>query len=368
MADVVIVGAGIVGTSIALALERRGVRSLLLERAIPGAESSSAAAGMLAPHLEAKGADPGYALSIASLAMYRSWIEDVEQRSGVETGYLEDGAIRVLADEQDGALEEVAWQIERGVAIERIGRSDLDRLVPGLAPNLTSGVYFCGEAQVDPRLLMRALSVAAERSGVRSLSGHAVKRISGGRTVTVELDDRTLEAERVVVAAGAWTSRIPGMPIDETCVHPIRGQMLALDGGRRTLGPYVWTDRGYVVPRKDGRIVVGATLERAGFDKSVTAAGIHQLLGAAIDAFPRLGAARILETWAGLRPATTNDRPLIGETRIPGLFVASGHHRNGILQAPITAECIAAIIEGRAPPIDLAAFEVGSTLSAGGAG
>lgn len=359
MADVVIVGAGIIGSSIALALQERGVSTLLLERAVPGAESSSAAAGMLAPHLEAHGPDAPYALGVESLARYPGWAERIKTLSGLDTGYQRDGAVRLLTEANaDDAEREIAWQIERDVPIERLDRRALERLVPGVATRFDAGLFFPREAQVDPRRLMRALSAATEQAGAEHLSGVTVRSIlaEDGHATGVELDDRVLRATRIVVAAGAWTSLIPGSSLPKEAVKPARGQVVSLDAKKRPFAPFIWTEGGYLVPRPDGRVLVGATVELVGYDKSVTAGGVRRLLGAAIDSFPALAEARLVETWAGLRPFTSGDHPLIGETGIEGLYMATGHYRNGILQAPMTAELIADLVTGRTPALDPAPF------------
>lgn len=359
MADVVIVGAGIIGSSIALALQERGLSTLLLERAVPGAESSSAAAGMLAPHLEAKRPDAAYTLGVESLARYRGWTEQLRTLTGLDAGYQEDGAVRLLtASSRSEAEGEVAWQVERDVPVELLERAALEELLPGVAKRFEAGLFFPREAQVDPRRLMRALAAATARTGSEPLCGATVRSILSerGRVTGVELDDRTLTAGTVVLAAGAWTSLIPGAGIPKQAVKPARGQVVALEARQRPFGPFVWAEGGYLVPRVDGRVLVGATVELVGYDKSVTAGGVHRLLGAAVDAFPALAEAKLVETWAGLRPFTEQDHPLIGATSVEGLYVATGHYRNGILQAPMTAELIADLITGRTPAVDPAPF------------
>ncbi len=346
MADVVIVGAGIIGSAVGLELAKRGVRTRILERAVPGAESSSAAAGMLAPHLEAHGPDSaGWQLGVESLKRYGPWVDEIRRLSGLEVGYLTDGGVRAIATEAelDQGMKEIAWQVARDVPVELLDRARLEAMLPGIDRRFAGGLFFGNEAQVDPRLLIRALSVATRRAGAEHLTGVTVRKIvtERGRVAGVELDDRTITADVVVLAAGAWTSLIPGVPLPKSAVEPARGQMLALDARRRPFGPFVWTSAGYLVPRTDGRVLVGATVERVGFDKSVTAGGIHGLLEAAIETFPTLRDAALIETWAGLRPYTEGDQPLIGKTDVEGLLVATGHYRNGILLAPITADMIA---------------------------
>jgi glycine oxidase len=347
MPDVVIVGAGIIGSAIALELTGRNVRCRILERAVPGAESSSAAAGMLAPHLDAHGPDDlTWRLGTQSLARYAAWIDRVRNLSGADVGYLKEGGIQAILSEPDleKELASLSWQAERGVRVERLDRSGMEKLLPGIDRKFSCGLFFPEDAQVDPRLLMRALSIATRNAGVEHVTGATVRRIQHerGKITGVELDDRTIGADVVILAAGAWTSTIPGVPLAKNAVEPARGQMVMLDLRRRPFAPSVWYQDGYLVPRSDGRVLLGSTVERVGYDKSVTAGAIHHLLGAAFGLFPSFSAASMIETWAGLRPYC--DQPLIGKTEIDGLLVASGHYRNGILLAPITAELMADLV------------------------
>jgi glycine oxidase len=347
MADVVIVGAGIIGSAIALELARRGVRPCVLERAVPGAESSSAAAGMLVPHLDAHGPDdPTWRLGMASLSVYRAWVDRIQELSGVDVGYVAEGAVQVVESEErlERELHSLAWQREAGVAVEPIDRARLERMLPGIDRKLTCGLFFPADAQVDPRLLMRALPAAARSAGADYLSGTTVRRIvqRDGRVAGVELEDRTIEAGTVVIAAGAWTSAIEGVPLPKDAVEPARGQMVALELSSRPFAPCVLADRGYLVPRPSGRVLIGSTVERVGFDKSVTAGAVRSLLSAAIELFPSFEHAALVETWSGLRPYSRE--PLIGKTEVEGLLVAAGHHRNGITHAPVTAEMIVELV------------------------
>ena len=347
MPDVVIVGAGIIGSAIALELSRRGMRTRVLERAVPGAESSSAAAGILAPHLDATGPDDAtWRLGMSSLERYRGWVEAIQELSGLEVGYLAEGGVQALTGEHelDRELRGLAWQVDLGLAVEAIDRRRLESLLPGIDRKFACGLWFPNDATVDPRLLMRALPNAAKKAGADYLSGTTVRRIriENGRAIGIELDDRTLDADVIIVAAGAWTSRIEGVPLPKDAIEPARGQMVALELSSRPFAPWVWTERGYLVPRRNGRVLVGATVERVGFDKSVTAGGIRSLLDAAIDLFPSFESAAIAETWAGLRPYSRE--PLIGGTEVRGLLLASGHYRNGITHAPVTAEMIADLV------------------------
>jgi glycine oxidase len=360
--DAVIIGAGIIGSSIALELHRRAIPAILLEKAVPGAESSSAAAGMLAPQLEADKHDAVFELGVLSRQLYPGYVETVERLSGLDVGYATDGAIQPArsGEELDALERRTAWQREWGHRVERLSRPELEAKVPGISGELRGGaLFYPDQGQVDPRRLMRALSMATRRAGVEHISGTPVRRvlIRGGRTIGVELEDRVLATDRVVVAAGAWSSLIEGAA-PRGSVRPARGQMIALDCGRAPFLPFVFAERGYLVPRRDGRVLVGATVELAGYEKAVTAGAMHELLSVAIETLPSLAAAKVVESWSGLRPWTQDRAPILGSGPVEGLYFATGHYRNGILQAPATAAIIADVIEGKKPPMDLAPFSV----------
>ncbi len=350
MAEVIIVGAGIIGSAIALELQRRSVQTLLLERSIPGAESSSAAAGMLAPQLEAHAEDDSFELGLFSRALYPEWARSIESLSGLGVDHRVDGAVQLYESEaaQAQALQRCAWQKRRGLSVEPWDDAQLRRTFPGIADRFSGALYYPQEGQIDPRKLMRALSVATRRAGAQHRAA-TVSRIvvEDDRVRGVALDGELLQADRVIVAAGAWSSRISGAPLPLQSVGPARGQMLALDLGAPRFAPYLWVPGGYLVPRLDGRLLVGATVERVGFEKKITARGVCGLLNAVLQTFPGMGDAPVLETWSGLRPWTPDERPIFGESAVGGLYFATGHYRNGILQAPATAQILADIVTGK---------------------
>jgi glycine oxidase len=360
--DVVIIGAGIIGSAIALELEQRGTNAILLEKAVPGAESSSAAAGMLAPQSEATSADPAFELGLFSLRRYPEWVATIREYSGLEVGYHVDGGVHVATTE--AALENLAartaWQKSHGLRVERLDAAELRNRVPGIRDDALGGLFFPDEGQVDPRLLMRALSLATQRAGVEHITGATVRRIlsRGEKAYGVELEDRVIECDRIVLAAGAWSCLIEGSGVPKGCVKPARGQIVALDCGAPPFLPYVFAEHGYLVPRRDGRLLVGATVELEGYEKAVTAGGVLQLLSAACETVPRLRSAKIVEMWSGLRPWTLDQMPILGSGAVEGIFIATGHHRNGILQAPATALVMADLLRGTVPPIDLRPFSV----------
>jgi glycine oxidase len=356
---VLIIGGGVMGCSVALELQRPGVEVTVLERSIPGAEASSAAAGILAPQAEATGPGPFLELCLDSRARYPAFVKRVEELSGLEVGYRESGVLRMAAENRElGELEHtVKWQRERGLRAELLTLNQARALEPQLSEGLTGAARFPDDHQVDNRLLVRALSMAAARLGVRFATGFVRGVASaGGRATGVDLDGTTLEANAVVVAAGSWSGLVQGSAVDPRVLRPMRGQMVQLLTRLPLLSHVVFSHHGYLVPRADGRLIAGSTMERAGYEKHVTAAGLQKILTMAIGLCPALAEAPVTESWAGLRPFTEDQLPILGPGPLAGLFLATGHFRNGILLAPVTAHLIAEQVLGRTPSVDLRPF------------
>jgi glycine oxidase len=362
MESAVIIGAGIIGSSIALELQRRGTKAILLEKAVIGAESSSAAAGMLSPQTECHAPDPTFELGLYSRRLYPAYVSRIRELSKLDVGYHVDGGLQPASTPAalEHMIQSTAWQRGRDLRIETLSSEAARKLVPGLHQEIAGALFYPDEGQVDPRLLMRALSVATRAAGVEHVTSTTVRRIliRNGGVSGVELTDRVLESDRIIVAAGAWSPLIEGTGIPARAVQPARGQMIALDCGTPPFLPYVVAENGYLVPRRDGRVLVGATVELAGFEKAVTAGGMLQLLDAAVSTVPALADARVVETWSGLRPWTIDQLPILGPAPIRGLYHATGHYRNGILQAPATAALIADLVTGERPQLDLSPFRV----------
>ncbi len=354
--DVIIAGAGIIGCSIARELARRGLRVLALDRQEPGKEASWAAAGMLTPAAESSEALPLVAFANASLALYTEFIEQVERTSGRKTDYRRDGALEVFfgKDAEERLRAWLAALRSAGFQPEPLTATDLRRMEPALAADAAAGAYLADEGAVDNRLLAAVVAEAARREGVDLLAGVEVSRFlcADGRVTGIETRNARFSARHVVLAAGCYTGQIEGADRYAPMV-PARGQMVAL---RPENMPVRRVVRGpaYLVPRADGRLLVGATVEHVGFVKAVTPEGITRLLGDALRMFPALSAAPIVETWCGLRPDTPDHLPILGPTDVEGLWLATGHYRNGILLAPATARALADwITEGRtALPVD----------------
>ncbi|HSD20795.1 MAG TPA: glycine oxidase ThiO, partial [Anaeromyxobacter sp.] len=337
--DVVVVGAGIQGASVALRLAQAGRRVIVLERAIPGAEASSAAGGILSPGVEALEPGPFYALCRASLARYPEFAREVEALSGLSVGYRTLGTLEVALDDQHArVLAARAEKILRhGLPVEVLDETALHRLEPAVSGQARGALFFADEASLDPRLLGRAVYVAACRAGATFLTGQ-VRRIvtEGGRAVGVDHDSGRIEADCVVLAAGSWSMQVEGNGLPAGAVRPVRGQIAVVDTRPPLLSRVVFSGHGYVVPRADGRILCGSTMEEVGFEKAVTAGGLRHVLDVAIGIAPALERAPVVETWSNFRPASPDGEPILGGGATPGLLYATGHTRNGILLTPIT--------------------------------
>jgi glycine oxidase len=392
--DVIIIGGGIIGLSLAIALRKRGATVLIVERGEPGREASHAAGGMLvdSPLETPTALQP---LATGSAKMYPEFAYELEVESGMKVDLRDQGTILSLSRDQIGNPALTSPQLRpAAVSIAELGqlepelrrqtadRAELDlyrresgidqsveeieaflRSIPGRALNLK-------ERSVDPRALTAAAWKTAKSRGVDFSSGDAVTTVNlaDGLVEGVSTVKTTFHAPKVVNCAGAWagqittqqtavgqgTPQIGSYPIP---TRPVKGQMLCLLMPQRELIRHVIrTPHVYLIPRSDGRLLVGATVEEAGFDKRTDLATIQRLHKSAIELVPKLADAKILEDWAGLRPGTPDALPILGATNIPGCYAATGHFRDGILLAPITAEVMSAVIEGRKPEHDLTAF------------
>ncbi len=325
---VVIVGGGLLGCAAALEIARRGRPVQVLERAIVGAEASSAAAGILAPRLEAHGREPLRSIGLESLALYPGWAASL----GADVGLLRCGLLKVVreGDPTEPPDPEARW----------LDAAAARRSEPGLAADVVGAWHLPEEACLDPRKLVPAVHAAAEAAGATFRTGEEV--------VALDADGVTLASGarvggRVVVCAGAWTAKVPGLrPLP---VRPVRGQLVGLSGV--PLRHVLFGAGGYLVPRADGRVVAGATVEEVGYERGVTAGGLAHVLTTATRMVPGLAAARFDAAWSGFRPGTPDDLPVVGE--VDGVVVASGHYRNGILLAPLTAKWVAAAVVDGTP-------------------
>ncbi|GAB0057512.1 Glycine oxidase [Candidatus Magnetaquicoccaceae bacterium FCR-1] len=360
MERVVIIGAGVMGCACAHRLAEAGLRVTLLEKSIPGAESSAAAAGILGAQSEVAGPGPFFELCLASRGRFRDYARELTALSGVSVGYEDAGVLEVALDPAEGRLSaaRAEWMLERGLRVEILDRDQARALEPALTERMVGALYFPDDHWVDPVALSAALAAAAARLGAEFRSGDRVRaiEIEAGRVTGVKTEGGFLPADRVVVAGGAWSSEIPGLPRLRTTIRPVAGQIIQLESRPPRFRHVVYGYKGYVVPRADGRVLMGSTLEDRGFDKAVTLGGLHRVAGMALEMVPGLADARYASSWSGLRPATADNLPMLGASAVQGLFVAAGHYRNGILLTPITAEVIRDLVLGRAPAVDIDPF------------
>ena len=357
--DVAIVGGGIIGGSIAFELAREKLRVILLDRQQPGLEASWAAAGMLSPGPEAQDALPLVPLAKESLRLYPEFISAVEEASGKSTAFVREGTLQLFpGPEGESRREKMAAEYRRfDLPIERISFEAARKLEPALGPAARVAAWLPEEAVVDPRWLTEAVIAAGRCRGVEIRHNASVTSVlhDGKRCHGVLVANERIAAQQVVLAAGAYCAGIEGMAVYAP-TRPIRGQMLALRSQELTLGRVLRSEKGYLVPRRDGRIIAGSTLEDAGFERHLTPAGIRHILDAALELVPGLAGAEIIETWTGLRPGTPDTLPIVGPTDVEGLFMATGHYRNGILLTPVTARLLREWILGSPISFDASVF------------
>ncbi len=365
--DAIIVGGGVIGLASAWSVVRRGARVCVLEAERPAAGATGVAAGMLAPAGEASwGEESLLALNLASLSRWRGFAEELERASGIEIGFARRGALHVALDRDEAESLRRRYELHRqlGLESEWLTGGACRKLEPGLATGVRGGAHVPGEWSVDPQRAAAALLAALDGDGVEVLSGARVASAerSDGSWRLATADGRTFTAANVVLAAGCWSGRADWVPQEaRPPVRPVKGEILTLrnPADEPVCERIVSGERVYLVPRADGRLIVGATVEEKGFDTTVTAGGVHELLREAYRLIPEIAEMELAEMTAGLRPGSPDNAPLIGASATEGLLVATGHFRNGVLQAPLTAECVADLLEGKQPPIDLEPFSPG---------
>ncbi len=363
--DVAVVGAGVIGLAVGWRAAERGLRVVVLERGgEPARETSSVAAGMLAPISEALATElPLMRLGMASAAAYPEFVDQLTEASkGADLGYLRCGTLLAArdADEAESLARELELRQSLGLPVNRLRGSEARRLEPALAPTLRLALEIPDDHAIDPRKLTAALARALTNQGGELRLATSVTAINTDheRVTGVRLADGSdVTADNVVVAAGPWSSALDGLPAGASIpVHPIKGQVLRLHdpAGPGLLTRVLRMTGGYLVPRGDGRYVLGATMEERGFDTTVTAGGAFQLLRTAFELLPSVTELVIDELSAGLRPATPDNAPAIGPGSIPGLHWATGHFRHGILLTPITAELVVGGLMGEPVPDEFA--------------
>ena len=356
--DTVVVGAGIIGCAVAYELARRGTSVELVDMRATAMGATQASAGVLAPYLEG-GEGPLLELLVRSLDLFDPLIADVSRDSGQQILYKRNGTLDIaIDDDRLGQLQETAAMLgRRGVTADLLDANGTRAAEPHLANGVLGGLLIPTQGIVSASLLTAALAAAARRHGAQILERGTVRRIRRhGLGVAVETERGSLSADRVVIAAGSWSGSIAIEGVAARApVRPVRGQLLQL---RWAAGPalkrvVICSDRCYLVPWDDGTVLVGATVEEAGFDERATAAAVHDMLGAACDIVPRGWTASFVATRVGLRPASGDDLPIIGpSSQMPNLMYATGHYRNGVLLAPLTAKLVAdAMLDDRIDPV-----------------
>ncbi len=362
--DAIFVGAGVIGLASAWRAARAGARICVLERDRPAAGATAVAAGMLAPVGEASWGEEGLlGLNRESLSSWPAFAADLEADADTEVEFAVRGALHVAVDRDEAEELQRRYALHRSLGLESewLRGRDCRSLEPGLTTAVNGGAHVPGEASADPRRLAAALLAALDRRGVEIHSGAevvAAKPIMGGWRLEAA-DGRSYEGEAVVLAAGCWSGGAGWLPEEaRPPVRPVKGEIVTLRGAADdpVCERIVAGERVYMVPRADGRLIVGATVEERGFDTTVTAGGVHELLREAYRLIPEVAELELTEASAGLRPGTPDNAPVIGWSATPGLLVATGHYRNGVLQAPITADCVSALLAGEGPPTDLAPF------------
>ena len=352
MPNVHIVGGGVIGMAIGWRLAAAGCAVEIFERGEAGHGASWAAAGMLAAGIEAEpGEGPLYALNRLSQELWPGFAAELEAAAGVEVGYRDEGSLVVALTRDDAAQLRFHYDYQRGLGIplEWLSGADARRREPHLHPSLAAAVFSPRDHQVDNRRVVTALRRAFLAAGGTLHEHTAVTAIdvAAGRVTGVRLGEDRRAADIVVLAAGAWSPEIAGLPPQaKPPVRPVKGQMLALrmDPSAPLLRHDVWSPKAYMVPRGDGRLIIGATAEERGFDASLTAGGMFALLDGAWRALPAVEELAIDEMWVGFRPGSRDDAPILGPSPVDGLVLATGHYRNGILLTPVTADAISRFI------------------------
>jgi glycine oxidase len=363
-ADVVVIGGGAVGLSLSRALALRGVDVVVVERGEPASRATSAlgaAAGMINPQAH-PGIEPEAVreLALHSRELYPEWIEGVEEASGLSCEWDARGGLVVVRTEAEEVAVDRAldWQRARALPFEVLAAEEALAKEPSLTPKTRAAFSFPKESHVSPPRLGRALAFAARAAGVRLFTQTPVSRVlvENGRACGVETGNGRLLADAVVNAAGAWSGQIAGVP--SAPIQPVRGQLVSVDASSDPdrLRRFVHAGDVYLVPRRDGSIVIGSTLEHAGYDGRPTAGGIASLVTRAASLVPSIEHAPLLDAWAGLRPGSPDGIPILGETALSGYYLATGHFKNGILLAPASAALLADLLTGRPPVLSAAPY------------
>jgi len=352
----IVVGGGIIGCSIAYELTKRGFAVTLLDKGGLNEEASTAAAGMLGAHVEIHEDGPFYELCKESQRLYRPWTEELYELTGISPQYTPEGIVRAALTEDDESelRGRLPW-----IGCSWLSADEIRALEPALSPNVRGGLYFESDHQIHPLHLARSLQAALQLSGCRVMPWTPALGVirENGRVCGVRCPQGPLYADRVIVTAGAWGGELLEGAGLKLPLFPVKGQCFAVRPASLPIRKTAFTQGCYIIPRQDGTLTIGATQLEVGFDKQPTAAGIAAVYAKAEALLPCVKDAAFLKTWAGLRPGTPDGLPYIGGVAgAPGLIVATGHYRNGILLAPVTAKLIGQLTSGETPSTDLAPY------------
>lgn len=359
-ADVLVVGGGVVGCAVAWELAKAGLGVTVVERGTPGCEASGAGAGMLAPQAESSAPSPSLRLGLASKALYAELAAELRERTGVDVEYETRGNLHCFFDEGDLAVGRAAcaWQREAGLKAELLSPREALALEPDLSPELRGALFLPEDHWVNNPRLVTALATAAALDGARFVTAEVQGLLGTPDCVTgVRTRDEAIPAGAVVLAAGAWSGRLAATAGVRLPVEPVRGQIVCLEGVPRRHRHLLHVKEHYLVPRVSGEILIGASVEWAGFAKQVTAGYVRGALAAATRLVPALASLPVKTAWAGFRPWLPDERPAIGPCPgLEGLVAATGHFRTGILLAPITARLVREVLLDQPLSLDLAPF------------
>ncbi len=345
--DVLIIGGGIIGLTIARELHKKGVQKItILERGAVGKEASHAAAGMLAPHAETDKFDDFFFFCDESNKLYPTFSEELLDETGVDIELDREGTLYLAFTETDAKeiRRRFEWQKGAGLQVEHLSAQETRQAEPFVSPDVLESLFFPNDWQVENRQLIHALQKFAELSNIEIRENTEVTRLltENGKITGAETAAEKFFAEKVILATGAWTSFIKTDNLTMPQVKPIRGQMIGFHTAKRLFQKVIYSPRGYLVPRADGRVLAGATMEDVGFDKDTTESGINFLHENALEIAPSLVNLEVAEKWAGLRPFAADGLPILGNfPSAENLFLATAHYRNGILLAPLTAKILA---------------------------
>ncbi|MBX7173982.1 MAG: glycine oxidase ThiO [Pyrinomonadaceae bacterium] len=345
MNKVLIIGGGVIGLSIARELKKKGISDItILERGAVGKEASFAAGGMLAPYSETNKFDDFFHFCEESLHLYPNFSEKLFEETGVDIELDKAGTLLLAFNEQD--ISEInhryEWQKKAGLAVEKLSATDVHKLEPFVSPDVLAGLFFPNDWQVENRKLVEALHKFCELNEIKVIENTEISKLltENGKVIGAESKTDKFFADKVILATGAWTSLIQTEVVSLPKVKPIRGQMIEFRTAKRLFSKVIYSTSGYLIPRQNGRILIGATSEDAGFDRNLTEIGTEILRSVALEIAPSLMNLEISEKWLGFRPFAADGLPILGEIA-ENLFIATAHYRNGILLAPITAEILA---------------------------